>query len=188
MAASKKADATTTAATTTTTASTTADESKTEATKTNVDTSNAGSTSKPMDFQSKTVPFSLEMGKNDDAAKYLFNTCKLDSDVALKIEKNRQAIEQVVNLLRDIRPDQITNDIKDDLIKIHCIARGIRIPFLHQTIGYLLIMVTTVVFQPIYYHHSRISLDDIEKSFNDNQIINQKSKQMILKCCIRVNF
>nr|XP_027203677.1 uncharacterized protein LOC113797486 isoform X1 [Dermatophagoides pteronyssinus] len=28
--------------------------------------------------------------------------------------------------------------------------------FLHQTIGYLLIMVTTVVFQPIYYHHSKL--------------------------------
>ncbi|XP_075585180.1 uncharacterized protein LOC142597368 [Dermatophagoides farinae] len=90
---------------------------------------------KEMEIKPKTQPSTAtEMAKNniDDQTKCLFNTCKLDPDVAIKIEKNRQAIEQVVNLLREIRPDQITGDIKEDLIKIHMIARGIRIRLAHH--------------------------------------------------------
>nr|XP_046918231.1 uncharacterized protein LOC124498515 isoform X2 [Dermatophagoides farinae] len=39
--------------------------------------------------------------------------------------------------------------------------------FLHQTIGYLLIMVTTVVFQPIYYHSKLVRAKDFSNAERD---------------------
>lgn len=44
---------------------------------------------------------------------------------ARKIEKNKNAIESIISMLRSIPPDNISSETRDDLIKIHHLAKGI---------------------------------------------------------------
>lgn len=44
---------------------------------------------------------------------------------ARKIEKNKNAIEAIIGMLRSIPPDNISSETRDDLIKIHHLAKGI---------------------------------------------------------------
>lgn len=52
---------------------------------------------------------------------------KDDPTLKQKIEKNKAAIEQVIGLIREIRPDQINKEMKENLIKIHILAREMRV-------------------------------------------------------------
>ncbi|KAF7491779.1 hypothetical protein SSS_08577 [Sarcoptes scabiei] len=56
---------------------------------------------------------------------------QLESEILSKIEQNRMAIEQVIGLLREIRPDQVTREMKEDLIRIHLLASNMKIRLAH---------------------------------------------------------
>lgn len=51
---------------------------------------------------------------------------ELDSETRQKIDKNRQAIETIIHLLRGINPEKINSEIKADLIHVFNLIRSIK--------------------------------------------------------------